>query len=160
MNIENIRGWQLSAMEKTISTLDYLIHSVPEGVLSAVRDGGDGWTVLEVLGHLNDFEAVFHERARLTLEQDMPDLPFPDHNQLIIDNAYNSQNVEAVFSAWKAKREAYIAYLKEVTGDAWERPANHPTRGAFTLNDQLFLTVWHDSNHLEQIAHILRGASL
>ena len=158
MNIENIRGWQFSQMEKMISTLDYVLHSVPEETLSTVRDGGDGWTVLEVLGHLNDFEAIFHERAQLTVTQDMPDLPFPNHDQLVIDNAYNSQTVDAIYGAWKSKREAYIAYLKGLNTNAWERRANHPSRGAFTLNDQLFLTLWHDSNHLEQIAHILRDA--
>ena len=158
MNIENIRGWQFSQLEKTISTLEYVVRSVPQETLSTVRDGGDGWTALEVLGHLNDFEAVFQERAQLTVNHDMPDLPFPDHDQLVIDNAYNSQTVDAIYGAWKSKREAYLAYLKGLDNTVWERPANHPTRGAFTLHDQLFLTVWHDTNHLEQMAHILREA--
>ncbi len=160
MIIETIRMWQFSKMEKAISSLDYLLKSAPPEMLNTVRDGGDGWTALEVMCHMRDFEAIFLERSRRTVEQDNPALPFPDPNTLVSSNNYIADDMRDVFDTWKKHRENHLVFLRELSTDEalWERPAQHPVRGRFTLHDQLFLTAWHDMNHIEQIAHILRPA--
>lgn len=165
MMIETIRMWQFSKMEKAISTLDYLLKSAPPEMLSTVRDGGTGWTVggtgwtvLQVMGHLRDFEAIFLERSQLTVNEKNPELPFPDPDTLATTNNYGADDMGEVFDTWKMHREAHLAFLRGLAPEEvlWERPAQHPVRGRFTLHDQLFLTAWHDVNHIEQIAHILR----
>ncbi len=154
-----IRNWQIDQMRKAENTIKHIVQTTAPEEAKTIRDGGDGWTVLEVMGHLRDFEAVFLERARLTLEKQMPDLPFPDPGALVVDKRYNDDDLQGSFQAWAATRAEHIALLERVDEGDWERPANHPTRGLFTLNDQLFLTVWHDMNHIEQMAHILVEAS-
>jgi hypothetical protein len=91
----------------------------------------------------------------MTVEQEMPDLPFPDPESMVIENDYNAGDLQATFAEWVSHRRDHVAFLEGAADDDWERPANHPTRGRFTLNDQLFLTVWHDLNHIEQISHVL-----
>lgn len=156
--METVRGWHIDIMKKHINILGRLVESTHQKEATTIRDGGDGWTVLEVLGHLRDFEAVFLERAHLTLEEDNPALPFPDPLAMVSDRRYNEDDLAESYRAWAGTRRQHIALLEGVSSDDdWEAPARHPTRGPFTLHDQLFLTVWHDANHIEQIAKILRG---
>ena len=153
-----IRKWQIEQLDKMMSTLQYLISTTTQEAAHTYRDGGDGWTVLEVMGHLREFEAVFLQRAQLTLNEDNPALPFPNPNELVTAKQHNNDDLQESYNTWAATRRELVALLEKANADetAWERPAQHPTRGNFTLTDQLILTVWHDTNHLEQIAHILR----
>lgn len=153
--LTTIRNWQIDQMKKAVNTIKRIIETATHDAATTIRDGGDGWTVLEVMGHLRDFELIFLERARMTVEEEMPDLPFPDPELMVVENDYNSGDLQATFNAWVAHRRRHVAFLEAAADADWERPANHPTRGRFTLNDQLFLTVWHDMNHIEQMSHIL-----
>ncbi|MEO1288580.1 MAG: DinB family protein, partial [Chloroflexota bacterium] len=63
MLLDSIRGWHLSQMEKGISILKNVVDAVSHEALTTYRDGGVGWTTLEVLCHLRDFEEVFLIRA-------------------------------------------------------------------------------------------------
>jgi uncharacterized damage-inducible protein DinB len=153
--LATIRGWQLDKLGKDITIIGYMLESASAEDLRTYRDGGDGWTVLEVLGHLRDYEELFIKRAQLTLTEESPALPNPNPDELAVTNQYNHQNAQAVFDKWAESRREFIKLLEGVADDDWERAGNHPRRGHFTLNDQLLLTAWHDVNHIEQIAHIL-----
>jgi len=157
--MQTIRMWHIDQLKKAVPVLRYLLASISTESITRYRDGGDGWTVLQVLGHLRDYEAIFVERVRLTLEQDFPALPNPDPDELAAQNDYNAQYFQEVLDTWEASRVELVTLLETIEDDAiWERPGNHPRRGAFTLNDQLLLTVWHDMNHFEQITHIINDA--
>ncbi|MGJ3239305.1 MAG: DinB family protein [Anaerolineae bacterium] len=155
MLIDAIRNWQLSQLEKNIATIKHTVQDVSETALKSYRDQGTGWTALEVLCHLRDFEKLFLERIHLTVNRDNPPLPFPDPNALADELNYNADNPSLVFSHWSALRREQLEFLQKRAESDWERPAQHPTRGHFTLHDQLFLTAWHDANHIEQITRIL-----
>lgn len=151
--------WQLDQIRRAIAVYDHLIKTTDPQVATSARDGDDGWTVLQVMGHLNDFEAIFLERARLTITAENPVLPFPDPDALAIANHYQEQDLMTVLSQWQDRRREYLAFLEARDDADWPRMAQHPTRGPFSLLDQLFLAVWHDTNHLEQITKILGQTS-
>jgi len=151
-----IRGWQIDQLRKMITILQHTVQPISQEAAALYRDGGNGWTILEVMGHLEQFEGVFLERARLTATEEFPSLPFPDPETSAVENKYNEQNLRTVLSSWIEKRTATVAFMEGIADDQWERPGNHPSRGEFTLNDQLILTVWHDTNHLEQIIKIIQ----
>jgi hypothetical protein len=122
-----------------------------------IRDGGDGWNATQVVCHLRDFEALFLQRARMTVEQEYPDLPFPDPDELAVEQRYDEQDIDTAFADWQRHREDHLFYLRELDEDQWERAARHPKRGHFTLHDQLLLTTLHDMLHMEQMTKILQG---
>lgn len=153
--MSTIHNWQFGQLKNGVSTLEYIVQSVTPEAATTYRDNGEGWTVTEVMCHLRDYEALFIERAKLTLNQEMAELPNPDPDALAAESKYNEQDLQSVFNEWKTHRAEFITLLETIQDDQWERPAKHPRRGPFTLNDQVFLTVWHDLNHFEQIVRIL-----
>jgi hypothetical protein len=155
MNLVTVRKWQVEQLEKGVKTVESVIRASDPTALTTYRDGGTGWTALEVLCHLRDFEAVYQERVRRTVQEDNPALTLPNPDELAAAGRYNEQDIETALSTWKTRRAEQVAYLRERAETDWERPAAHPTRGNLPLHEQLFLQTWHDMNHLEQMTRIL-----
>jgi uncharacterized damage-inducible protein DinB len=153
------RGFQLDQLRKTPQIIRTIINGITAQDATTYRDGGTGWTALEVLGHLRDYEAIFLERLTLTNEQPSggpePALPNPNPDQLAAEGRYNEQDLQATYDEWGNRREALVTYLQSVTDEGWQRVGVHPKRGRMTLQDQLSLYAWHDINHIEQMTRIL-----
>lgn len=154
-NLTAMRGWQFDQLRNSIRVYQHFVDTTDREALLTLRDGENGWNVLEMLCHMRDFEAIFLERAQMTMAGGFPTLPFPDPDKLAIEKNYADQDIDAVMAAWQANREAFLGYLGELDEDDWEKAANHPKRGWFTLHDQLLLANWHDMNHLNQLTKIL-----
>jgi hypothetical protein len=153
--VENVRGWAFDELHRTVKIVGHLLTTTPPADLTSYRDGGDGWTALEVVCHLRDWELIFLERAKLMLNEDMPDLPNPDPDQAAVDGQYMEQNINKAYEAWAKNRADLLVLLEKVAAEDWERAGMHPRRGHFTLHNLLFLTVWHDTLHIEQIIKIV-----
>src|SRR5688572_30406269 len=97
---ETVRGWHLDQLRRNINLLSYLLHTAPSDGMTSKRDGGDGWTVMEVLGHLHDFEEVFLQRSNVTVTQDVGDMPFPDQDELVKRGNYNAQDWHVILQEW------------------------------------------------------------
>ncbi|RMG81632.1 MAG: DinB family protein [Chloroflexi bacterium] len=150
-----IRERHIALMELTLAILKNVLHSVSQEDATTYRDGADGWTVLEVLCHLRDFDRIFHERARMMLAEDYPQLPAYDHEQMAIDARYNEQDLREVYEELAQSRQAFIAFFNQLDEDAWQKAGVHPERGHFTMLDALMQVGHHDVVHIEQITRIL-----
>ena len=155
MNVPTVRNWQYHMLENNLKSVGALLHLAAPAALTTYRDGGDGWTALEVLCHLRDLEEVVIERARLTVEEDNATLPLPDPDALAAERRYNEQDVETVLREWRARRAAYLSYLQARPESDWDRVGLHPRRGPLTLLDQLIFAPMHDSIHIEQMTRVL-----
>jgi hypothetical protein len=151
-----IRGWQFDLLRKSLASVRFILENTEPEALTVYRDGGDGWTAVEVLCHLRDFEEVFLNRAIMTMQEDYPPLPFPDPDGLAEERQYNMQPVWSVYDQWATFRGQFLDFLQAIESEVeWERAGQHPKRGRFSLNDQLILTGWHDMNHIEQMTRTL-----
>lgn len=158
--MSTIRQWQIDQLRNAINTLTFICKNIRQAEANSLRDGDEGWTVLQVVGHLRDFEAIFLERVNITLNEEHGALPFPSPEGLVEANRYNEKQLSDVLQDWTTLRLQYIAVLEGISDEAdWSRTALHPTRGEFSIDDQVLLCVWHDINHFEQIAHIMLNAS-
>ncbi len=153
------RRWQLWALEKNLLNIEHIISTVSDPSAFDRRDGGDGWTISEVLGHLGDVDSYFFDRARALAENnDPPPSSGRSQDEMVKDAGYAGQNALDLFEKWKQVRVPYqelLASLPEDDEALWERPGRDEDGGGFTLNDQLVLSAYHDCDHLHQIVKII-----
>ena len=152
-----MRQRQIDQLEKDIAVARFIVDAAGPEAMRTYRDGGDGWTALEALCHLRDFEAIFIARATVTLEEDNGTLPRPNPDELAIEKHYNEDDPQAVLDEWQQHRDQYLALLKGLGDDEaiWERVGIHPISGPLSLNQQLVTAAWHDTNHFEQMTRTL-----
>jgi uncharacterized damage-inducible protein DinB len=153
--MSTIRRWHFDQLRYALKTVQFVLQTTARDDLTTCRDGPDGWTVAEVVGHLLDCERLFLERATLTMTQDNPELPFPDQAEDVRRGGYREGDPQAILAEWEHARDAYLTYLAAVPEDGWNREGRHPRYAPFSLNDQLFLACWHDQVHIEQMTRIL-----
>ena len=154
-SLTHLRRSQLAAMRLTCEVLGHIVGNISEADAHEKRDGEDGWSIVEIVCHLRDFDAIFHSRARMMLQEDDPLLPAYDHEAMAIDGDYQSESVAMAYEDLQLSRAAFIAFFKALSDEQWARAGVHPERGPFTMTDALMQVPAHDLDHLEQITRVL-----
>jgi hypothetical protein len=142
-------------MRKSIAIIQNILKPYSQQDIVTFRDGGTGWTALEVMCHLRDYEAVSLERAQISIGQENATMPSFSADEAAAAGRYNEQNLTNVYAEWSKRRGNSLTYLEGLSEADWERTAIHPKRGLMSVQDQLALTAWHDVNHIEQMTRIL-----
>ena len=155
-NMTDIRKRHVWLMRNTLEITQHILADVTQADATTYRDSGDGWTVLETLCHLRDFEIVAQQRANMMIEQDMPDLPIFYHEELVTERDYNGQNLQEVLADLVEKRMAFREWFKALSAEQWERGGNHPERDSFSMTDAVMQVGQHNATHIEQMLRILR----
>ena len=150
-----VRERHIRLMEKSCQTLGNLIATLSLEDAQTWRDGGDGWTVTEVMCHLRDFDGFFLGRAQTMVAEDHPVLPGYDHDALVVERRYNDQDVFAVYDELRQSRAQFVAFFKGLTAEQWERTGVHPERDYFDMTDSVMQVGLHDNDHIEQISRII-----
>lgn len=144
---------------KTPVILGVIVRGVDQQRARQATDGPDGWSVLEVMCHLNDYETIFFDRARQIVETDLPKFGTVDHEALVTINDYAGQDFAGVLASYSAKRRVYVDFLRQLSADQWQRRGIHPSWGEITLVEHVINTTLHDVNHIEQIIKALGSAA-
>jgi hypothetical protein len=140
---------------KTQTILGAVLRGVDQAAATGPRDGADGWTTLEVLCHLRDFELIWQARANLILTDDRPDLPALDVAGLAIEKAYSQQQFTTIWAERTRLRQETLVLLDGLTDEQWNRTGLHPRYGEMTISDLAKQLTTHDVDHIEQIVRIL-----
>ena len=153
--LDQVRRRQLAAMGMTHKILGHILDNVSETRAHDLRDGADGWSVIEVVCHLRDFDEVFHGRAEMMRRENHPQLPAYDHEAMAIERAYQSERVADAMADLNDSRRRFIDFFDAMSAEEWERSGVHPERGEFSMTDAAMQVVMHDLDHLEQITRVL-----
>lgn len=156
MNIMD-KLWQrhLTLMHDSAETLGHILKNTTQEQATTLRDGPEGWTILEVVCHLRDADIIFRQRAEMMLVDDNPILPAFDHDQLVIEKAYNEGELAYAYDEFHNSREETIAVFSRITAAQRERLGQHPHKSGFTLTHAVMQVGHHDIDHIEQITRIL-----
>ena len=153
--LTDIRKRHIRLMEKTADTLGYVLKNTTQEQAISLRDGPEGWTILEVVCHLRDFDEIFRNRAQMMLATNHPELPAYDHEAMAIEKAYNEDDLAYVYDEFQHSRGQTIAFFEALNDEQWECTGIHPERGHFSMTDAAIQVGHHDAEHLEQIARLL-----
>lgn len=145
----------VDSLRKNDQILGHVLQDLNQAQVSTWRDGLDGWTILEVVCHLRDYDAIFRERGELMLAQQHPTFPVYDHLALVVDRAYNQQPLESALAALTASRAETITFFAGLDEAQWTRTGQHVEHGRYTMQSLAAHISWHDANHLEQITRIM-----
>lgn len=157
-DLTDLRKRHMRLMRQTCDLLGHLLTAVDQTTAATLRDAHDGpkgWSVLEVVCHLRDYDGIFRTRAQRMLAEDYPSLARSDHEALAVERAYNAQDLRQVYTELAASRQETIAFFKGLDDEQWARAGVHPERGHFTMTDAAVQVGTHDVIHLEQITRIL-----
>lgn len=150
------RRWQVMAIEKNMLNIEHVVSSISDSAIFDKRDGGDGWNISEILGHLADTDSYFLARARALVDGSEPPAGSGRSvDERVKDAGYAEQDASALLERWldaSAAYHEYMASLPEDDEELWARPGS-----GFTLNDQVILSAYHHLDHLHQIVKIIRG---
>ena len=154
------RRWQIMAMEKNMLNIEHVVSGISDPAAFKRRDGGDGWTISEVLGHLADTDSYFLARARALVDgADPPAGSGRSVDERVKDAGYADIDAAALLKRWleaAARYQAYMAGLPEDDEELWALPGPDSPGAGFTLNDQVILSAFHHLDHLHQIIKIVR----
>lgn len=155
VEVEFIKPRGVALIRNTTKTIGHLLQGISQDDATTYRDGPDGWTVAEILGHLLDFSVIFYERAQRILNEEMPVLEKYDQDQLVRDRRYNERDIQEIFAELTANFERMAAFFEGMADDQWDRAGIHPEQGHFTLTRSMLQAGTHNSTHLEQLTRVL-----
>ncbi len=152
-----LRRRHVKLMRNTIIAIENLVAGLDQKDATTWRDGGDGWTVVEVLCHLRDFDGYFQHRIALMLDEDNPQLPSYDHDQIALDGKYNYQQLDVVLAELKASRQKFVELFFgfKDSAEIFTRPGIHPEADSWSIHDSLIQVGHHDVDHLQQMTRII-----
>lgn len=157
VELPDIRRRHIVLARHSLALLDNILKNVSQEQASTIRDGGDGWTILEILGHLVDFDQIFRERAQRMLTEKYPDLHPEDHDELVIERQHNKRDLGELYNELVESRQLTIAFFEGLNETEWLRAGVHPERGHFTLTDAIIQVGLHEVTHTEQLTRLLRN---
>lgn len=153
-----IRKRHIALMQTTVDVLGNILKPISQEQAATLRDGENGWTILEVVCHLRDYDVIFYDRVRLIIEQDYPVLPGYDYDALTVERKYKEQSLTQAYAELVRFRERLVDFFNDLANEQWERAGQHPEEGHFTMTDAVMQVSRHDLTHIEQITRILAEA--
>jgi len=154
--MRQVRKSQIKSMRMTCEILGHILRNVSDERARSLRDGADGWSIIEIACHLRDFDEIFYSRAQMMLEQEEARLPAYDHEAMAIERAYQRESLREAYKALTRSRQRFAEFFESLTSAQWARGGLHPERGPFSMTDALMQVCAHDLDHLEQITRVLR----
>jgi hypothetical protein len=147
---------QLTIMQNDVLTIGHILKGINREQATQLRDPNDGdkgWTVLQVVCHVRDFDPIFLARARQMVNENNPTFVGYDVDEMA--SKYGSEDLMTAYNQLVESRKQAVEYFKSLNDEQWLCPGTHPIYGPFSVTDQAQQFCSHDSIHIEQILKIL-----
>ncbi len=153
-----VRARQVISMRLTLKSLGHIVARLDDKKARSLRDGADGWSIMEIVCHLRDFDVIFYDRAVMMIAQEHPQLPAFDHEAMAIERDYQSQSLVGAYASLQVSRLRFVDFFKRLSPEQWARSGIHPERDSFSMTDAAMQVPLHDLDHIEQITRVLASA--
>jgi uncharacterized damage-inducible protein DinB len=111
----------------------------------------EAWSIVEIVGHMTEIDAIWPGRVRQMLSTDNPQLQSAN-NDVIRQRDYQNKQLGTLLSTLAERRAEFVELLRMLRPAQLARSGVHPTRGPITIADAPAALADHDRGHREQIA--------
>ncbi|MBI5707386.1 MAG: DinB family protein [Armatimonadetes bacterium] len=118
------------------------------------------FTPREVVAHLADWEPILLGRMKAALLDSGSSIEGIDEGERALAMNYASLDWRAEAGAYADRRNATIAWLRNLSEGDWDKFVVHSERGKQTICDQANLLLGHDLYHIEQVLDAAVGRSV
>ncbi|HEY1376696.1 MAG TPA: DinB family protein [Gemmataceae bacterium] len=116
------------------------------------RPGPGAWSILEVVVHLADSDAISIDRMKRILTEDDPLLLYADESAYVERLHTHDQDLEDALRLFEVGRRQWARVLRRLPDEAFLRGGTHNRRGRVTLGELVASYVEHVDAHLEFVA--------
>src|SRR5262249_55945247 len=101
------------------------------------RPGPGAWSVLEVVVHLTDSDAISIDRMKRILTEENPPLLYANETAYVERLHTHEQELEDALVLFEVGRRQWARVLRRLPDEAFLREGTHNRRGKMTLGDQV-----------------------
>ena len=147
----------MSAMIDQIAAAPDAIASIaermtPAQLASPYRPGG--WTGAQVVNHVADSHANAYIRTKFALVEDNFTVKPYDENIWAQMADATSTDIAPSIAMIRGLHGRWVALLRTLTPEQFQRPLLHPERGPMTLHNLVQLYAWHGRHHAGHLQSI------
>lgn len=113
------------------------------------RPGPGLWSILEVVVHIADSDAISIDRMKRILTEDDPPLLYANETEYVSRLHTHAQDLEDALTLLEVGRRQWARVLRLLPDAAFERTGTHNRRGAVTLGGLVADYISHIDEHLE-----------
>jgi hypothetical protein len=147
------RAGYVSAIEAAPRMLREAVSGLGAAQLDTPYRTG-GWTVRQVVHHLPDSHVNAYVRFRLALTEDSPTIcTYEEARWAELPDA-KTADVEMSLKLFEGIHARWLACIRALPAEAFDRAYRHPEMGVVPLNQQLALYAWHGRHHVAQITSL------
>lgn len=112
------------------------------------RPGPGKWSVLEVVVHIADSDAISIDRMKRILTEDDPSLLYADETAYVDRLFTHDQSLEDALALLEVGRRQWARVLRKLPDEAFARTGRHNRRGTVSLGQLVGDYINHIDEHL------------
>jgi uncharacterized damage-inducible protein DinB len=112
------------------------------------RPGPGAWSILEVVVHIADSDAISIDRMKRILTEDNPPLLYADETAYVARLHTHEQDLEDALTLLEVGRRQWARVLRHLPDEAYARTGQHNRRGTVSLGAMVASYVAHIDEHL------------
>jgi uncharacterized damage-inducible protein DinB len=115
------------------------------------RPGPGAWSILEVVVHIADSDAISIDRMKRMLSEDNPPLLYADETAYVQRLRTHDQDIEDALTLLEVGRRQWALVLRLLPDEAFSRSGQHNRRGTVTVGGYVASYIDHIDDHLKFI---------
>jgi uncharacterized damage-inducible protein DinB len=140
----------IDAYEAAPAKLRAAVKGLSREELTA-RPGPGAWSILEVVVHITDSDAISIDRMKRILIEDNPPLLYVDETAYVERLFTHDQELEDALVLLEIGRRQWARVLRKLPDAAFDRAGQHNRRGRVTLGQMVASYIAHIDDHLKFI---------
>ena len=113
------------------------------------RPGPGKWSILELVIHLADSDAISIDRMKRILTEENPQLLYADETAYADRLCSHEQSLDDALTLIEAGRRQFACVLRKLPDEAFARRGTHNRRGAMTVGELVADYIEHVNHHLK-----------